>query len=1366
MNKQIKSHLFLLMAFASLTGVFLVIQIVFRTTKQKGAGGRIEVATGREMLDSPDRAATARKIASARSTESVPYLIPFLKDPDPEVRAAVAEAIGAIRDPRGLPDLLFRLDAEEDRVPRAAIARAIGSMGNPDVIPKLTKRLNDPEAMVRLAVVEALGTWTNKPAITALADATADTNNSVRAKAADYLVAAGGQAIPAISEAMGGGGVHTTVFRIGTVGRIRTPQTVPALMDALSRHDPDTRGVSRPAKPSPVRAAVLDAMRPFGEEAVSNLVAAVVNVPGQLGMKTFAADFFVANNSASGMEAVTRRLLGWKAMWSETEWDLWTDMFAGMGGDKARDALQRLKTHYAEIASVLPDAPKAGERRVIPPPKPTDASGYTGELSLVVEQAVFGGDKPGPRRGNLDLELTCDAGAWDRVWGCQSYNRGIHEGLVRESKTTPDTFTLSVGVLVGDDPWMPGGFADLRMKLQRPASGAGAIQGTYEGTFKGHPISGKIRGEERPRRPVIVRDFAPLLPEEHPRILFRRHELAAIRERARTPFGKAFKEAAFRNGDELSLAMLHQITGDPSFADSAMRIVEGYGDDIETVEGSGSGGFGHRLVRVMLAYDLCYDAWPEAFKQRLRDRLRVTLPVLQKYIAITGANYDPSCNYYGPGRGAPAIAALVLWGEKGTEPSPPPDPTGKPIAIEPLSAQPTLTPDSPVGEFSPGVCPRQRWSFAGPAPFGLTTLSEDMLLDQGRLHPLPGVARPCVGVIADGDAVKMQDYTFAFGPLPAQRVTEKGLDLSPLLSGAPENTFVLFTFLRVTNEQTVAVVPDGATSLWLGGVRLKADSYYRIRSGIYPFLATCSAQGREATIAPRLVSPDAPEMAVRNADRDFRLALWKADVADWQRYGGADPFWMRCANVGYWHMFAHYRRGIGDGGFQAETGSYADIASWFPLVYASVWPRCFGRLPSPYPDVSHLVPRRMMAVHFPEAGEAPQAIKLNSSHGLRAEHCAAIFPALPEPFRGPVLWGWNRVCGTNGATGLEGILAGSRDLWGSPLGATLTFLNYPAGMEPVHPAKAMPLTWEAKTFGYYCFRSGWAGRDEFISQVFLKAFAIGGWNDPNAGAFRIFGLGKPWVTGNASKAGIRQFEPVVVLLPEWVEGTETDAAKVHAEKKAKAIASVLPPERLTSTKAKPEQPKAIFAQNALSHLLYYKAEPDGSGVLSLDYRDVYSAAQKDAKPSGVTGMRSLGFDYSGKSGSPFLLAMADRIEGQVDKVWIWPLPEGCLSNTTVKGNTFVVKQGDATMRGTFLSPLNVQVEATSESIVHQGARLFDKTLDRIKAKGEGSFLVVITIQRGDAPPVAIQGAGMEARATVGRQTVRFDGQKIVLEPAP
>jgi hypothetical protein len=76
------------------------------------------------------------------------------------------------------------------------------------------------------------------------------------------------------------------------------------------------------------------------------------------------------------------------------------------------------------------------------------------------------------------------------------------------------------------------------------------------------------------------------------------------------------------------------------------------------------------------------------------------------------------------------------------------------------------------------------------------------------------------------------------------------------------------------------------------------------------------------------------------------------------------------------------------------------------------------------------------------------------------------------------------------------------------------------------------------------------------------------------------------------------------------------------------------------------------------------------------------------------------------------------------------------------------------------------VEATSESIVHQGARLFDKTLDRIKAKGEGSFLVVITIQRGDAPPVAIQGAGMEARATVGRQTVRFDGQKIVFEPAP
>ena len=46
--------------------------------------------------------------------------------------------------------------------------------------------------------------------------------------------------------------------------------------------------------------------------------------------------------------------------------------------------------------------------------------------------------------------------------------------------------------------------------------------------------------------------------------------------------------------------------------------------------------------------------------------------------------------------------------------------------------------------------------------------------------------------------------------------------------------------------------------------------------------------------------------------------------------------------------------------------------------------------------------------------------------------------------------------------------------------------------------------------------------------------------------------------------------------------------------------------------------------------------------------------------------------------------------------------------------------------------------------------------------GRRDFFVVITFQPTDPPQVKISGKGLDARVTVGRQTVRFDGEKIIL----
>lgn len=50
----------------------------------------------------------------------------------------------------------------------------------------------------------------------------------------------------------------------------------------------------------------------------------------------------------------------------------------------------------------------------------------------------------------------------------------------------------------------------------------------------------------------------------------------------------------------------------------------------------------------------------------------------------------------------------------------------------------------------------------------------------------------------------------------------------------------------------------------------------------------------------------------------------------------------------------------------------------------------------------------------------------------------------------------------------------------------------------------------------------------------------------------------------------------------------------------------------------------------------------------------------------------------------------------------------------------------------------------------------------ITAKGGDEYYAVVTVQNGSAPTVSTEGDGLGARATVGKQTVHFDGKNIVL----
>jgi hypothetical protein len=153
-------------------------------------------------------------------------------------------------------------------------------------------------------------------------------------------------------------------------------------------------------------------------------------------------------------------------------------------------------------------------------------------------------------------------------------------------------------------------------------------------------------------------------------------------------------------------------------------------------------------------------------------------------------------------------------------------------------------------------------------------------------------------------------------------------------------------------------------------------------------------------------------------------------------------------------------------------------------------------------------------------------------------------------------------------------------------------------------------------------------------------------------------------------------------------------------------------------------------------------------------------------------LRSIAVDYSGKSGAPCLLAIADTIRGGKSKVWVWQLgqaagrkPINDLDRTRIEGNTFTITKGDATLRGTFILPKTVKLSAEVRhktmigGAAREAGRLLDRPIAGVFAEGGDEFFVVVTIQRG--PPPEVKWA--DGKAWINRRAVSFDGTKMVLE---
>jgi len=656
------------------------------------------------------------------------------------------------------------------------------------------------------------------------------------------------------------------------------------------------------------------------------------------------------------------------------------------------------------------------------------ASELSGELELILHDALFRGPSPEEGTQNLIVYTEVDHGQWAKVWGlAHECTKGLHFGLVRDATVHQGRLTLHLEMKLGDDRWARGGRGAYAIELNR--SGNGQLEGKFAGTFKGLKVSGRAIGTLRPPRSMKVKDFKPVRPGEHPRILFRKRDLPELRRKLKTPFGQAYLAKARQSGDLINLGMLFQLTGDKNYADQAMTVVRSFGGDIDP-KPSGSGSTGHRLVQVALAYDLCYDGWPKDFRNEITESLLGRVKYRQQRLHPGHANYHPCSNYYGPSHGSSGLASLAVWQEQGPEPQQPAAPFNARESSGAVAPAADYKPGRgvPRSKFASGVLPAE-WLFAcgfKPRP------------GQDPLRALGGAvsARP-----AAGNRVSCGDRTDAFRLIPHEE--DKGYWIHPTWTkGRPaiditnatgriyNSTSYFFTVVDNDRPRWARLTTDwDPAEVYLAGESLRHGDVVHLEKGLYPLLvvATIGEVPSHARILmqPRLTELGEEQARViiddKRAAHQFELDLWEDDRRAWEESGGINPateFYVRAARSRcYWH----YRLGMGDGGFQAETGShYSGIGSWYPVVYATAYRKVFGRDASSHPDVTHLVPRRMMQVVFRDDGsQLYQMINSGTGFDIGWRWSTAAFPIVPDEYKPAIVWAWNRVAGVTGPSTAE-----------------------------------------------------------------------------------------------------------------------------------------------------------------------------------------------------------------------------------------------------------------------------------------------------------------------------------------------------------
>jgi hypothetical protein len=282
-----------------------------------------------------------------------------------------------------------------------------------------------------------------------------------------------------------------------------------------------------------------------------------------------------------------------------------------------------------------------------------------------------------------------------------------------------------------------------------------------------------------------------------------------------------------------------------------------------------------------------------------------------------------------------------------------------------------------------------------------------------------------------------------------------------------------------------------------------------------------------------------------------------------------------------------------------------------------------------------------------------------------------------------------------------------------PFQAAYILMNYPFGVQAQSPAGAFPWALSDPVCGCYVFRDTWKDSQDFLAIAKVRCAAYPGLKRQYVGkAFEldIWGLGQKWV---AAPIGGAERNP-------FFGGEDIS---YHNPRPRQAVLSADMERAFLVAGRPPPRPRAKI-----------KGEPP-----PIQRNDLLWGADVPMTGAGAKGRRHFAADFSGVSGAPGLFVSIDKFQGVVaGRGTAWELG---VKDVTFAGPKFASGDADgANLSGLIVAP------ATSRG-------------GRMGAVNE-SF-VVFTIQNGAPPPIKVEGTGLNAKVTVGGQTVSFDGEKII-----